>query len=75
MAHQHGKTEHRSRAVAVLIALVVLGAAIAVVLSMREERATTLGPAGGRESLPGPAPDELNVILITVDTLRADRLV
>ena len=74
MAHQHDKAVGRSSAVAVLIALVVLGAAVAVVLSMRAEKGKA-GEAGNDSSSSlSSAADDLNVILITVDTLRADRL-
>ena len=57
-----------------LIALVVLGAAIAVFLSMRSEKASVSTPSRDSGTSLTSAPEELNVILITIDTLRADRI-
>ena len=64
----------RSRAVAALIALVVFAAAVAIILSMRSERASLGVPDREAELVTGVVPSELNVILITIDTLRADRV-
>ena len=72
--HKTGGRQIRSRAVAALIALVVIGAAFAVLLSMRAERHRSPQQGDDREALLATAPDALNVILITVDTLRADRI-
>jgi arylsulfatase A-like enzyme/lipopolysaccharide biosynthesis regulator YciM len=58
----------------VLIALVVLGAAIAVFLSMRAEEASVSTRDEDMGAPLASAEDDLNVILITIDTLRADRI-
>ncbi|MGB5159829.1 MAG: sulfatase-like hydrolase/transferase [Thermoanaerobaculia bacterium] len=64
----------RSKAVAGIIALVVVAAVVAIFLSMRSERRRQERPNQDAKLLSSVAPTELNVILITVDTLRADRL-
>ena len=51
----------RSRAVAALIAAVVIGAAFAVFLSMRAERHRSPQQGAGGEGLLATAPEELNV--------------
>ncbi|MGB5296882.1 MAG: sulfatase-like hydrolase/transferase, partial [Thermoanaerobaculia bacterium] len=77
--HKASRTEAttsrlRSRAVAALIALLVLGAALAIFYSMRAESERSTVPDEGTNPIASIPPDALNVILITVDTLRADRL-
>ncbi len=69
-----GGSQARSRAVAILIAVLVIGAALAIYYSMRLERERPGEPDEETTLITNIAPDELNVILITVDTLRADRL-
>ena len=64
----------RSKAAAAIIALAVVAAVVAIFLSMRSERRRQERPQQDANLLSSIAPTELNVILITVDTLRADRL-
>jgi len=71
---RNGSAQIRSKAVTAIIALAVVAAVVAIFLSMRGERRRQEAPHQDASLLSTVATTELNVILITVDTLRADRI-